>query len=275
VSYALFCHADGQIPLYYEVYDGNRHDAKQFPVMIEHFHPFLSDAFGTLSHPPQLTLIFDKGNNSKDNFALVDTLNLHYVGSIKLSEVKDLATISNQDARWIPCQTLGLEQTKCFRVTQTTYGKTRTLIVTYNANLFETQCLTLHHDVTKAMTELSALRQKLQDRAEGLIKGGKCPTVASITQQCQAMLSRPYMKQIITYTVHPDDQDIPQLDYDMDHDVIKHLSDTYLGKNVIVTDREQWDDDLIILAYRSQFHIENVFKNMKDCDIGSWWPLYH
>ena len=48
-----------------------------------------------------------------------------------------------------------------------------------------------------------------------------------------------------------------------------------MGKNVIVTDREQWDDDQIILAYRSQFHIDNVFKNMKDRDIGSWWPLYH
>ena len=32
---------------------------------------------------------------------------------------------------------------------------------------------------------------------------------------------------------------------------------------------------ILILAYRSQFHIENVFKDMKDRDIGSWWPLYH
>jgi transposase len=243
--------------------------------MIEHFHQLLRDTFGTTSHTPQLTLIFDKGNNSKDNFALVDTLKLHYVGSIKLSEVKDLTTISNQDSRWMPCQTLGLEQTKCFRVTQDIYGKTRTLIVTYNANLFETQCLTLHNDITKAMTELSALRQKLQDRAAGLMKGGKCPTVASITKQCQVMLSRPYMKQIMTYTVNKADQDIPQLDYDIDHDVIKQLSDTYLGKNILITDRVQWHDEQIIAAYRSQFHIENVFKDMKDRDIGSWWPLYH
>ena len=53
------------------------------------------------------------------------------------------------------------------------------------------------------------------------------------------------------------------------------LSDTYLGKNIIITDRATWHDEQIILAYRSQFHIENVFKDMKDRDIGSWWPLYH
>ena len=37
----------------------------------------------------------------------MDTLKLHDVGSMKLSEVQDLATISNHDARWMPCQTLG------------------------------------------------------------------------------------------------------------------------------------------------------------------------
>src|SRR2546425_1248010 len=172
VSYALFCQAETQVPLYYEVYEGNRHDTKQFPVMIEHFQQFLTDAFGATAHVPQLTLIFDKGNNSKDNFGLIDILKLHYVGSIKLSEVKALAEISNQHGNWTACQTLGLEKTKCFRV-------------------------------------------------------------------------------------------------------MNQLSDTYLGKNIIITDRAQWNDDQIILAYRSQFHIENVFKSMKDRDIGSWWPLYH
>ncbi len=148
--------------------------------------------------------------NPKTGQRLNTDLDTPYVGSIKLSEVKDLANISNQDSRWIPCQTLGLEKTKCFRSTQKIYGKQRALIVTYNANLFQTQCLTLHHDITKAMTALGTLRQKLQDRAQGLIKGGKYPTVASITTQCQAMLSRPYMQRIIPYTVNRDDHDMPQ-----------------------------------------------------------------
>lgn len=31
VNYALFCRADGQIPLYWETYEGNRNDARPFP----------------------------------------------------------------------------------------------------------------------------------------------------------------------------------------------------------------------------------------------------
>ena len=100
------------------------------------------------------------------------------------------------------------------------------MMVTYNANLFQTQYLTLQNDIAKAITELHTLSQKLQDRAQGLIKGGKCPTVASITTQGKAILSRPYMKSMMIYTVQKDSHDIPQLDYNIDQDVINQLSDT-------------------------------------------------
>src|SRR2546429_5661714 len=73
------------------------------------------------------TLIFDKGNNSADNFALLDTLELPYVGSVKLDEHPDLATVSNQDARWQPATEPGWEGTKSWRTQQVVYGKERTL----------------------------------------------------------------------------------------------------------------------------------------------------
>src|SRR3990167_10946686 len=31
----------------------------------------------------------------------------------------------------------------------------------------------------------------------------------------------------------------------------------------------------IIETYRSQYIVEDVFKEMKDRTTGSWWPLYH
>jgi len=36
-----------------------------------------------------------------------------------------------------------------------------------------------------------------------------------------------------------------------------------------------WDDARIILAYRSQYIIEAVFKEIKDRVMGSWWPINH
>ena len=46
VSYALFCCADGHVPLFYDVYEGNRHDVKQFPLMLRKFHSFFKELSG-------------------------------------------------------------------------------------------------------------------------------------------------------------------------------------------------------------------------------------
>jgi transposase len=274
ISYALFCCADGHIPLYYNVYDGNINDAKQFPLMIRLFSKFLKE-LAPSTPAPNSTIIFDKGNNSEDNFSLIDILELNYVGSVKLDQVKDLAGISNQDEIFEPCEDPDLEKTKAFRTKRKMYNKERIMIVTFNQNLFDLQWLTLHNDISKAVNKLRELQQKLEDRVKGIIKGGKTPTVASVKKQCEDILKRQYMKDVIKHTVSKEKDNIPRLIYEIDTEAIGRISDTYLGKNVIITNRERWSNDEIIKAYRSQYIIEDVFKEMKDRMYGNWWPLNH
>jgi len=275
VSYALFCSADGHIPLFYDVYEGNRNDAKQFPLMLQRFGGLFRELSGVKGSTPNTTLIFDKGNNSPTNFGLLDSMGLNFVGSVKLDEHKELARISNHDARFVECQAPGLEGVKAFRVTKKAYGRDRDLVVTYSHNLFNAQWRTLQNDIGDATEKLSLLRQRLEDRVSGVISGGKTPTVASIEKQCKAILHRQYMKQVIPFTVTKGADDIPRLEYEIDTEAIHGLCDTYLGKNILITSRKEWDDVKVIQAYRSQFIIEDVFKEMKDRTEGSWWPLCH
>jgi transposase len=155
ISYALFCSEDGHIPLFYDVYEGNRNDAKQFPVMLQKFHRLLNDLGGKTCAVPRTTLIFDKGNNSADNFALLDSLELDFVGSVKLDEHKDLAQIPNSDPIFESCKAVELEGTKAFRVKKKVYSRERILVVSYNQNLFNAQWLTLQNDISKAIEKLS------------------------------------------------------------------------------------------------------------------------
>lgn len=275
VSYALFCSADGHLPLFYDVYEGNRNDAKQFPLMLEKFNTFLHEIRGRRCGPEDTTLIFDKGNNSPANFEMIDSMNLKFVGSVKLGEHKELAQISNSDDRFESCEAAGLDGTKAFRVKKTVYGKERVLIVSYNQNLFDAQWLTLQNDISKAIERLSTLQQKLRDRTAGLIKGGRTPTKASVEKQCERILSRQHMKQVITTSIREGKKKIPKLEHALDSVALSELADTHLGKNIIISNRESWDDSRIIEAYRSQFIIENVFKEMKDRTTGNWWPMNH
>lgn len=275
VSYALFCSEDGQLPLFYDLYEGNRNDAKQFPRMLRAFHAFLKQIAGPEAPLPETTLIFDKGNNSKDNFALVDELDLKFVGSVKPDEHKDLAEIPNDDPRFVDCGSARLEGTKAFGTTKTVYGRERTVVVTYNQNLFDAQWRTIQNDLAKAFETLSAMRQRLEDRRSGILRGGQAPTVANVEKQCREALSRQHLKALVPYTVDADEQGIPRLHYELDSAALDRLCNTYLGKNILITNRHAWQQEKIILAYRSQFLIEDVFKEIKDRSIGSWWPMHH
>ncbi len=273
VSYALFCCADGQLPLYYEVYEGNRNDAKQFPLMLERFRQFFRQLSGAAAQP-DITVIFDKGNNSKENFHLLDDMQLSYVGSVKLDEHKDLALVPNNDARF-QASDAHPPGCKSFRIKKKVYGRPRVLVVTYNQNLFDSQWATLQTDIGKALERLGQLQTRLEDRRAGLLVGGRAPTQASLHKQCQAILKRQHLKRLIGITLTADDNGLPRLHYELDSAARQDLEKTYLGKNILISDREGWDDAHIIEAYRSQFLIEGVFKEMKDRSTGNWWPMFH
>ena len=278
ISYALFCCADSHMPLFYDVYEGNRNDAKQFPLMLQRFHSFFNELWSapaTTRYESDMTLIFDKGNNSATNFSMLDSLGVNFVGSVKLDEHKDMAKVSNNDQAFISCQAPQLEDTKAFRITKNVYGRERILVVSYNQNFFNAQWLTMQNDITRSTEELSSLQQKLKDRANGVIKRGRVPTIESVKKQCQNILNRQYMKRVIKVTIMKGSDNIPRLEYAIDADGVHEIADTRLGKNIIITSRKDWDDEKIIRTYRSQFVIEDVFKEMKDRNTGSWWPLYH
>jgi transposase len=275
VSYALFCTTDGHLPLFYDVYEGNRNDAKEFPQVLERFQRWLKERTGSTWATTKPTLIFDKGNNSADNFALIDSLELPYVGSVKLDEHPELANISNQDARWQPATEPGLEGTKSWRTQQVVYGQERTLVLTYNQNLFDSQWATVQNDLAHALGQLAAVQQNLRDRAAGLVKGGTPPTVESVERKCQQILQRQHLRQLVQTTLTRDVAARPLLSYHTDVAAQQQLQDTYLGKTLLITGHKQWSDAQVIRAYRSRFVIEEIFHEMKDRHIGAWWPLHH
>jgi transposase len=274
VSYALFCCADGHLPLFYDVYEGQRNDAKQFPLMLRRFQKFFAQLAGG-GQRPETTLVFDKGNNSEDNFRLLDQLELKFVGSVKLDQHRDLAEVPNDDNRFRLCTSVDLEGTKAFRVMRTVAGRERVLVVTYHQNLFDAQFQTVQKDLARALEKLAELRGRLEDRAAGLIQGGRAPTVASVERQCRAILRRQHMKRVICTQARLGEDGLCRLEYRLDAAALKTLCTTCLGKTILISNRSEWNDERIIRAYRSQYIIEGVFKKMKDRDTGIWWRMHH
>lgn len=272
INYALFCTRQDHFPLYFDVYEGNRHDSKAFEGVIESFF----DAFKSrISNEKGMTIVFDKGNNSDTNFKkFITDSGFHFVGSVKPDDHKDLAMISNDDDSLKPVSHPRLDQVKAFRTQKKIYGRNLTVIVTFNNTLYSSQLQSINNEVNKCVKKLSLLSSKLEDRIAGIVTKGRKPTKASIKKQAASIRSGQHMKKLIAVTV-TECNGIPRISYHLDNAAFAELCDTYLGKNIIITDNEQWTTEEIILSYRSQYIIEDVFKQMKDRKTGSWWPMFH
>src|SRR6266566_2631825 len=86
---------DGGIPLAWRAYPGDRPDVTQFPALIGQLrasHQAICAAAGQ-QPAPQMTVVFDAGQNSGDNFACLAGGGLHYIGSVPASDCPDLTAL--------------------------------------------------------------------------------------------------------------------------------------------------------------------------------------
>jgi hypothetical protein len=85
---------DSNIPLCHQTYEGNRNDTVQFPEAIKLIRRRLADLGLTERQISQLTLVYDKGNNSKHNQSLADELSLGLVGSLSPAHHPELLDVA-------------------------------------------------------------------------------------------------------------------------------------------------------------------------------------
>ena len=259
------------MPLYFDVYQGNTHDSTEFKKIL----PGFKDAFKDRITPASaITIIFDKGNNSPEVISEIDQSSFHFIGALKLNDHNELALISNKDERFETTGHPQLEEIKALRLKKVVYGKERTVILTFNQNLYDDQLKTLINDLERCQEKLSLLSLRLKERAGGLITRGKKPTRASVASNVKEILKRQYMKQLLRVD-YQEKNSIPLISYSLDGEEFARLTDTYLGKKILFTDNHHWKTEDIILAYHGQYIIENIFKETKHRKTGCWWPVNH
>lgn len=269
IGLALLVSSDFHIPLFHETYQGNIHDSKEFDSVVAR----LVDRYKVLSQSVEnITLVFDKGNNSSNNLEKLSKSPYHFVGSLKLIEVEDLLDIPLDDYQELKAPRL--QGVGVYRLQRTIFGYQRTVLLTYNEELFLTQSQTILREIRKRTKNLKAMAIQLSRWAFGEIKKGKKPNMKTVQKKINDILKGQYMKQLIR-TVLKEENGYPVLSYSVDHEAIENLSRNRLGKTILFTDNHSWSDEEIILAYRGQFKVEKAFETMKDPQFVSWSPMWH
>lgn len=265
---ALLVTSDGEVPLFHHTYAGNQHDSVTFHSVAEEL---LERCRSLAQGACDITLVFDKGNNSAENLEWVGNSPFHFVGSLVPTQHKDLLSISRKAmGRLDPTQ---LPAVRSYRTRKVVFGIERTILCTFNQELFDSQTQTLSREIAKRKRRLQELRTRLENRRND--SPGKAPTVEGVQKKVKEILRGRHMADLFAAPVRKNRAGLPRLSFRFRDKAYQHLRSTLLGKTLLFTDRTDWTDEQIVLAYRAQHHVEADFRRLKDPHYLTFRPAFH
>jgi len=266
----LVTRGDCNLPLLHETYEGNVPDAEHFKQVL-----FLMErrfkAIGLELH--QVTLVFDKGNNSKDAYKFLDSKNIHFVSSIrpsmKISKPLLDISLSQYEELWTKKngrKVLG------YRTTTTAYldkGKNNTLIATFDEDTFALQEHDLDKKISKALLKLEDfVKNQLNTKPQWM---DPKKVVVKINRD---ILKTKKLRTIIIVSVTTKNSGAElEISWYVDA-VARETSMKNLGKSLIFSDRNEWSMLEIVKTYRDQIKVENQFKELNKRDRISVNPMF-
>jgi transposase len=261
---ALLVSRDGQIPLCSRVYEGNKADCTLFPDSLGLIRQRLADLSLDIK---ELTMVYDRGNLSKANQALVDDAPFGYVASLTPAHHRDLMAIPLD--RYEPLAGGGpLVGIPAVRMTHEVWGAQRTVVLFISEQLREGQIRGVKQHLTKRLRALADWKARLSSQRSGP------RSEESAKKQIDELQRGQHIGEILHIEYHPERDGSDRLDYWVDEEAFERLSTEVFGKRIIVTNRDDWGTE-ILLAYRGQSHVESVFRQYKDDEHLAVRPQYH
>src|SRR5450756_414706 len=250
VSLGLLVSADCHIPLFHKVYAGNVHDSTEFRSITEELSTHYRQLAESCDH---ITLVFDKGNNSEESFESLQNTPFHFVGSLVPSQHSELLAVSRRQFRTI--SQAALEGVEVYRTQKKVFGQLRTIVVTFNQNLYDGQLQGLTAHLDKARRKLRDLQTQLQRRRDGEVKGGKAPTLDSVKKQIHSICSAQFVEKVLKAEVQQVRKGL-ELTFHTDQVALGRLCCVQFGKTILFTDNSDGAAAEAVSACRTHMHME-------------------
>lgn len=265
VNLALLTTRDFQIPLFHNTYEGNIPDVAFFPDVARELLRRRAAIFGPSK---EATLVFDKGNFSDETLEKMLYSNIHFIAGVRADLIPDVFSTSRdkfQDIAVIPGGAV-------YETNVEICGKLCKAVVSYSESFFTQQLASLTASMTKCEAKLRELQKSLLASALGK-KKGKRLTKRQVHKKVQDILSAQHMKEL--FTVVQDFDGLPYINYSVNRKALDRLTQTVLGRTLLLTNRLDLLAPEVIRTYRDLEHIEEAFKHMKNRDYLRWQPAFH
>ena len=261
---------DGGIPLTWHAYPGDRPDVTQFPAMTDQllarYHAVCAAAGVPAGHP-DMTVVFDAGQNSAANFAHLARTGLHYIGSVPASDCPDLTALPASRRVIVDKERFG--GLTAFGTRREVYGAEHRTILAHSPELHNSQACGFDG------TTLAKAGKKLDELAATLARGKTRRSKDKVQGEIEAITRKPWVRRVIAWQLDGDQPRDLRLTWHVDQDARAALEEELFGKHVLITDHDDWPAAEVIAGYRSQSEAEFSFRQMKDTRVVSFSPMHH
>ena len=194
VGLGLVVTRDGGIPLTWHAYPGDRPDVTQFPAMVDQLlgqYQAVTAAAGVPAAAADMTVVFDAGQNSGDNFAHLAGTGLHYIGSVPASDCPDLTALPASVRSVVDQDRFG--GLTAFDTRRVVYGTDRRAILTHSPELHQSQAAGFDG------TTLAKAGKKLGELAATLARGKTRRPRAKVEAEIEAITRKPWVRRVLAW----------------------------------------------------------------------------
>ena len=270
VGLGLVVSTDGGVPLVSHAYPGNKPDVTQFGSMVHELvarfralEPDDADSEGE-----RLTLVYDAGQNSEDNYELPGGSPLSFVGSLPPSDHPELLAVAKD--RYEVVDEEAFPGLVAFETTKVVFGAGRRLVVCHSEGLHAKQSRGFDQTLAKVHRQLGDVQARL---ARGKTRKPREKVEAEIA----AIMAPRWVSRVISTTLTGDVPAELRLGFRANAKARTALEEELFGKRILFSDKTpgQASTARIVADYRSQEAVEADFRQMKDPDVVSFSPMFH
>jgi transposase len=268
VGWALAATAELQMPLFSYVYAGNQPDVTTFKEAWPQLQQVLSEL-----NLQNTTVVFDKGNASKENLKLADESRLSYVTSLAPHFFPDLLAVALDE--FSPAAANGgLPEGFLLWCTQReVWGRRRAVVQSWSPTLAAGQEAGVRQHLAKAERRLRDLQASLA-RRQRPGSGGRKPTQEAVERAVRSALRAQHLSRLVRVGIEQR-EGLIELTYEVDQAHLDHLKAHLFGRRIWVSDHLDWTAEQIVRAGHQQSDCENCFRDLHGEDPVAWTPMWH
>jgi len=264
-SLALLVSRDGHIPLFSHIYEGNKVDVTEFS---DSFTQIRQRIQNFINDPNKVTLVYDKGNNSRSNQHKVDISGMGYITSLPCSQNSDLRDIPVSAYDTLVCPD-NLSETRFVRLKKNIWDRERTAILFISEKLKEGQIRGLEQHLQKSLGKLNEWKEALKKKNSG------ARSKASSQKKIASLLQAQYLKDILHISYNSRKKGPERLSWSIDRVESLRIEEEVFGKRLLITNRHDWSTEEIIKGYHGQSDVEETFRQSKDYEHFAVRPQFH